>query len=89
MRQGQLKSHLEEQQGDAEFGQEFHLVRGTDQAESVGAHQDAGHKETHQRRGRQTVRQRHDGDRHADKQRQVDQQLCFGHGSSSVSRVWR
>ncbi len=77
--QGQLKSHREEQQGDAEFGQDFHLVRGADQPESIGTHQDSGHQETHQGGSRQPVRQRHDGNRNADEQRQVDQQACSGH----------
>ena len=69
MGQRQFQAHSEEQQGDADFGQDLDLVRGSDQPESVGAHQDPGYQESHQRRGRQTVRQGHDGDRHADQQR--------------------
>ena len=85
MGKGKLESHFEEQEGDADLGQELHLVGGADQSESAGAHQDSGHQETHQGWSRHPVRQSHDGDRDADEQRQVDQQPCFGHGLFSLS----
>ncbi len=86
MGEGKLESHFKEQEGDADLGQKLHLVCGADQSESAGTHQDSGHQETHQGWSRQPVCQRHDGNRDADEQRQVDQQPCFGHGFFSLSR---
>ena len=89
MGKGKLEPHFEEQQGDADLGQKLHLVGRADQAESTGTHQNPGHQETHQGWRRQPVRQRNDGNRHADEQSQVDQQPCFGHVVVfSVPRAW-